>query len=96
MPEAASGGTSVTLTAPGTGPEPSPEATTVSAVAAGAQMLPVLAAGLVAPVPVGITIAWLGEQYVSSGNKGNDNTRSDYRRDLERYAYPFFRVLAVA
>jgi len=91
VPEAASGGTTVTPSAPGTGPKPSPEATTVSAVAAGAQMLPVLAAGLVAPVPVGITIAWLGEQYVSSGNKGNDNTRSDYRRDLERYVYPFFR-----
>ena len=62
----------------------------MSAVAAGAQMSSVLAAGLVRPVPVGITIAWLGEQYVSSGNEGNDNTRSDYRRDLERYAYPFF------
>jgi hypothetical protein len=52
--------------------------------------VPALAASLTAPTPAGITLAWLGEQYVSSGNKGNDNTRSDYRRDLARYIYPFF------
>jgi hypothetical protein len=53
--------------------------------------VPVLAAGLTAPTPAGITLAWLGEQYVSSGNQGNPNTRSDYRRDLTRYVYPYFR-----
>ena len=52
--------------------------------------VPALAAGLTAPTPAGITLAWLGEQYVSSGNRGNANTQSDYRRDLERYIYPFF------
>jgi len=52
--------------------------------------VPALAAGLTAPVPGGITLAWLGGQYVSSGNRGNANTRSDYRRDLDRYIYPFF------
>ncbi|MEP7192882.1 MAG: site-specific integrase [Actinomycetota bacterium] len=52
--------------------------------------VPALAAGLSAPVPAGISLAWLGEQYVSSGNKGNDNTRADYRRDLTRYVLPFF------
>jgi len=52
--------------------------------------VPALAASLTAPTPAGITLAWLGEQYVSSGNKGNDNTRSDYHRDLARYIYPFF------
>ena len=52
--------------------------------------VPALAAGLIAPTPGGITLAWLGGQYVSSGNRGNANTRSDYRRDLDRYVYPFF------
>ena len=52
--------------------------------------VPALAAGLNAPTPAGITLAWLGGQYVTSGNRGNDNTRSDYRRDLARYVYPFF------
>ena len=52
---------------------------------------PALAAGLTAPTPGGISLAWLGEQYVTSGNRGNDNTRSDYRRDLDRYVYPYFR-----
>jgi len=36
-------------------------------------------------------LAWLGGQYVTSGNRGNANTRSDYRRDLDRYVYPYFR-----
>lgn len=27
---------------------------------------------------------------MSSGNRGNDNTRSDYRRDLIRNVHPFF------
>jgi integrase len=52
--------------------------------------VPALAAGLTAPTPAGITLAWLGEQYASSGNRGNANTRSDYRRDLDRYVYPYF------
>lgn len=52
--------------------------------------VPALAAGLTAPTPAGITLAWLGEQYVSSGNRGNTSTRSDYRRDLKRYIYPYF------
>ena len=47
--------------------------------------VPDLAAGLTAPTPSGIMLAWLVEQYVTSGNRGNDNTQSDYRRDLERY-----------
>ena len=51
---------------------------------------PALAAGLTAPTPGGISLAWLGEQYVTSGNRGNDNTRGDYHRDLQRYIYPFF------
>jgi hypothetical protein len=50
--------------------------------------VPALVAGLTAPAPAGITLAWLGEQYVTSGNRGNDNTRSDYCRDLARYIYP--------
>ena len=51
---------------------------------------PALAAGLTAPVPGGITLAWLGEQYVTSGNHGDEYIRSDYRRDLTRYVNPFF------
>ena len=51
---------------------------------------PALAAGLTAPTPGGITLAWLGGQYVTSGNHGNEYTRSDYRRDLTRYVNPFF------
>ena len=41
--------------------------------------------------PARITLAWLGEQNVTSGNRGNDNTRSDYCRGLARHIYPFFR-----
>ena len=49
-----------------------------------------LAAGLTAPTPAGITFAWPGELYVTSCNRGNDNTSSDYRRDRARNIYPFF------
>ena len=52
--------------------------------------VPTLAAGLTSPTPAGITLAWLAEQYVSSGNRGNANTKSDYRRDLKRYILPYF------
>jgi hypothetical protein len=66
-------------------------ATVVAAPGGHTTGVPALAAGLTAPTPAGITLAWLGEQYVTSGNRGNANTQSDYRRDLERYIYPFFR-----
>jgi integrase len=52
--------------------------------------VPALAAGLTAPTPAGITLAWLGEQYVTGNARANDLTRSDYARDLARYIYPFF------
>jgi hypothetical protein len=31
-----------------------------------------------APTPAGITLAWLEGQHVTSGNPGNDNTRSGH------------------
>jgi hypothetical protein len=37
--------------------------------------VPALAAGLTAPAPAGVTLAWLGEQYVSSGT-GETTTRA--------------------
>lgn len=58
--------------------------------------MPALAAGLRAPIPVGVTLPWLGEQYVASGNKGNENTRADYARDLERYVLPYFGDVDIA
>ena len=57
---------------------------------------PVLAAGLVAPSPIGVALSWLSAQYVASGTRGNDHTRNDYRRDLDRYVFPYFGDIDIA
>ena len=54
--------------------------------------MPGLVAGMRAPEPVGVSLRWLAVEYVASGNRGNEKTRAEYRRDLERYVFPFFKV----
>src|SRR5262249_43151942 len=76
--------------------DPAPLISTGPAAPATVAGLPALAGGRPAPVPSGVSFAWVADQYASTRTKANERTVDDIRRDLNRFVYPYFGTVDIA